>query len=320
MVEFPESALEPLRGTILTPGDVSSGPTNTIAPSEVLSAAVESSAPALEPLSGTILTPGKVLSGPTNTMAQTPISTQDQKSANSNPVITLPQPFIKTVPPTTTSMDYQTNPSSNRNRIQTLPSNSTLTDHPPVQNLPSTTLVGVPVPTAVQTVLLEVIISSAAGLGDAISAGMVILPPGASAMRLEMVNGAIESVTNGIEVVHIFPTTTLIFSTVSSVTAAATNAVQPMSASLGTIPRGPSAIKTSGNGGGGGNGSSVVTGTGGYTGTGSTTGSSVSTESVPSHTAVPVVPTGGAKGANGWEIWWPGFEVLVWGVQMVFWM
>ena len=392
----------------------------------------ENPEPYLEIPSSIPSTTENVSSGPRNAIAQTDISTQDQKSITSNPVVTVTQlsvnPVIhdpltqinssssssvfsviqapkslmaqstspidhessssfnnnipptslphlpsKTVPPTATSMNHQTSSSSssssNGNPFQTLLSNSMLTNHPPAQNLPTTTLVGVPVPTAVQTVLLEIVISSAAGLADAILAGMGIVPPGASATPGEVANGAIESVGNGVEVVQIFPTTTLIVSTVSSVPAAATSIVEGpivlLSASMGILPPvatatpgkpANSAMQSGGNAGGGGNRSSVVTGSGSATGSslvtgsgsatgrgiatgsgiatgrgsatgrgiatgsGSSTGSGNPTESGSGRTNVPIVPTAGAEGINGWQTWWLGFEILVWGVGMVYWM
>ncbi|KAK0512307.1 hypothetical protein JMJ35_005435 [Cladonia borealis] len=282
----------------------------------------------MEPSPWTTLTPGEVSSGPSDTIAQITVSNQDQNSVTSNAVVTIPQHAFKTVPHPTTSMEYQTSSSSHstRNPFQTIYSNSTLTNHSPAHNPPTTTLAGVPVPTAVQTVLLEVIISSGAGLGDAILAGLGIVPPGASATPGETANSAIDI---GVEVVQILPTTTLIVSAISSIPTAATSAVPPIvsiSASLGVVSLGTSAILS------GGNESSAVTanasamGSGSTTGTGSaivsitTTGSGNPTESASGHTSVPVVPTGGAEGANVCENWWLEFGLLVWGVGMVFWM
>ena len=118
-------------------------------------------------------------------------------------------------------------------------------------------------------------------------------------------------------------------STVSSVLAATTGAVEPISVGTGIVSPGTSAtlgepadnaIPSGGNvgvgdkEGGGGNGSSVITGSGSTPGTGNPT------ESVSGHTNVPVVSTGGAEGVTRCESWWLEFGILVWGVRMVYWV
>ncbi len=188
----------------------------------------------LEPLPAMTSTPGEVSSGPSGTMAQIFNSIQDQSSVTSNPVVTAPQSsgnlvtdntvtqspsFINhqssssfnndipstlllhipsnTVTHTTASMDYQTSSSSNGNPSQTLPLDSMLNDHPPAQTFPATTLAVVPIPTAAQTALPAVFASSVMGLGDAISAGTGIVQSGASATPGKPASGVIQSGGNG---------------------------------------------------------------------------------------------------------------------------
>ena len=138
-------------------------------------------------------------------------------------------------------------------------------------------------------------------------AGIGIVPSGASATPDEVANSAIGNGGNGVEVVQIFPTTTLIVSIVSSVPTAAISTVQgpvvTISASMGIIASGTSAIQN-----GWGNGSRVATGNGNPT------------ESVPGHTNVSTVFTGGAEGVNGWSNWLLGFGILVWKVGMMSWL
>ena len=184
-------------------------------------------------------------------------------------------------------------------------------------------------------------------MGDAILAGLGIVPPEASATPGETANTAIDIGGDGVEVVQIFPITTLIVSTISSIPTATTSTVEttvPISASLGVVTLGTSVIQSGGNGGGGGNGSSAVTANASAMGSRSTTGNvsatvsgsttrSVSTtgsgnpteignptETASGHTSVPVVPTGAAEGVTRWESWWLEFGLLVWGVGMVYWI
>ena len=242
-------------------------------------------------------------------MAQITISTQDQNSVTSSPIFTAPQssgsPVIdNTVTQSTSSIFHLASSSSNLAVTVIQPPNNPVAQY-----------------------------TSAVGLANAILAGMPILPLEVSAPPGKVANSAIESGGNGIEVVQIFLITTLIVSTVSSVPAAATSAVEGpivlISAGTGIIPSGKSAtlgasansaIPSGGSvgggdkGGGGGNRSSVITGSG------STTGSGNPTESVSGHTTVPIVSTGGAEGVTRCDSWWLKFEMLVWGLGMVYWM
>ena len=247
---------------------------------------------------------------PNHPMSQTPSSINQQSSSSFNtdtPPSQLQQLSFNTVIHVIPSMGYQTSSSSNSNPSQTLLSDSMVTDHPPTPIFPTITLDLLTSPLAIQTIAPEATTSSAVGLANAMLAGMSIVPPEASTTPDKGTNGGLESGGNGVEVVQIFPTATLIVSIVSSVPTAATSTVQgpvvTISASMGIIAPGTSAIQN-----GWGNGSRVATGNGNPT------------ESVPGHTNVSTVFTGGAEGVNGWSNWLLGFGILVWDVAMIFWL
>ena len=248
-----------------------------------------------------------------NALSQSPSSINHQSSSSFNndalPTQLQQLPF-NTETHNTSSVGYQSSPSSslNSNPSHILPSDSMLTDHPPAQIFPTTTLAVIAGSSATQTIVPGGTVSSAVGLANATLARIGIVLPGASATPGEMANSAIGNGGNGVEVVQIFPTTTLIVSIVSLVPTAATSNVQggpvvEMSASMDIIAPGTSAIQN-----GWGNGSRVVTGNGNPT------------ESASGRTNVPIGFTGGAEGVNGWSNWLLGFGILVWEVGMVFWM
>lgn len=151
-------------------------------------------------------------------------------------------------------------------------------------------------------------------------AGTGILPLEESATPDKVANAAIESVGNGVEIVQTLPTTAFIVFNIPLVAAAADSSVElivPISASMGIVPPGTSAASVTPAKStiqSGGNGSSAVTGSG------TTTGSGNPTESISGQTNVPIISTGEAKVVNRWESWWLKFEMLVWGLGMVYWM
>ena len=254
-------------------------------------------------------------------LSQFPSSINHQSSSSFNYDALLTQlqqlPF-STVIHNTSSVGNQSSPSSsfNSNPSHILPSDSMLTNHPPAQNLPTTTLAVIAGSVATQFTAPSAV-TNALGL-ELTETGIV--PPGASATPGEIANSAIGYGGDGIEIVQIFPTTTLIVSIVSSFPTAVISTVQgpvvTILASMGIIAPGTSAMQH-----GGVNGSSVVKGGGSVTGSdGAATGSGNPTETVPGRTNISTVFTGGTKGVNGWSSWLLGFGILVWEVGMLYWM